>query len=108
RITKALPPDIMGKSIPLDGIFDPEHPRHGEAGEIRTMYENEPDVKTVIDTARGVEGLTRGTGVHAAAVILSKTRLTARIPLHMRASDGVKITGFDYPSCENMGLVKMD
>ncbi|MFJ6691679.1 DNA polymerase III subunit alpha [Streptomyces sp. NPDC091294] len=108
RITKALPPDIMGKSIPLDGIFDPEHPRHGEAGEIRAMYENEPDVKTVIDTARGVEGLTRGTGVHAAAVILSKTRLTDRIPLHMRASDGVKITGFDYPSCENMGLVKMD
>ncbi|WCN07351.1 DNA polymerase III subunit alpha [Streptomyces sp. M92] len=108
RITKALPPDIMGKSIPLDGIFDPAHPRYGEAGEIRTMYENEPDVKTVIDTAKGVEGLTRGTGVHAAAVILSKTRLTDRIPLHMRASDGVKITGFDYPSCENMGLVKMD
>ncbi|MEW2267844.1 DNA polymerase III subunit alpha [Streptomyces sp. NPDC047853] len=108
RITKALPPDIMGKSIPLDGIFDPAHPRYGEAGEIRAMYENEPDVKTVIDTAKGVEGLTRGTGVHAAAVILSKTRLTDRIPLHMRASDGVKITGFDYPSCENMGLVKMD
>ncbi|MCC9157495.1 DNA polymerase III subunit alpha [Streptomyces parvulus] len=108
RITKALPPDIMGKSIPLDGIFDPGHPRFGEAGEIRAMYEAERDVKTVIDTAKGVEGLTRGTGVHAAAVILSKTRLTERIPLHMRASDGVKITGFDYPSCENMGLVKMD
>ncbi|MBB5926809.1 hypothetical protein FHS34_002265 [Streptomyces echinatus] len=42
----------MGKSIPLDGIFDPEHPRYGEAGEIRQMYENEPDVKKVIDTAR--------------------------------------------------------
>ncbi|MEU5668645.1 DNA polymerase III subunit alpha, partial [Streptomyces longwoodensis] len=108
RITKALPPDIMGKSIPLDGVFDPEHPRYGEAGEIRQMYENEPDVKKVIDTAKGVEGLTRGTGVHAAAVILSKTKLTERIPLHMRAKDGVKITGFDYPSCENMGLVKMD
>ncbi|WP_238782582.1 DNA polymerase III subunit alpha [Streptomyces monomycini] len=108
RITKALPPDIMGKSIPLDGIFDPGHPRYGEAGEIRQMYENEPDVKKVIDTAKGVEGLTRGTGVHAAAVILSKTKLTDRIPLHMRAADGVKITGFDYPSCEAMGLVKMD
>ncbi|MGW4784952.1 DNA polymerase III subunit alpha [Streptomyces sp. NPDC004230] len=108
RITKALPPDIMGKSISLDGIFDPEHPRYGEAGEIRTMYENEPDVKKVINTAKGVEGLTRGTGVHAAAVILSKTKLTERIPLHMRASDGVKITGFDYPSCESMGLIKMD
>ncbi|WP_168220699.1 DNA polymerase III subunit alpha [Streptomyces sp. RFCAC02] len=108
RITKALPPDQNGKSAPLDAIFDRDHPRYGEAGEIRALYENEPDVKRVIDTARGVEGLTRGTGVHAAAVILSKTRLTDRIPLHMRASDGAKITGFDYPSCESMGLIKMD
>ncbi|AJF70412.1 DNA polymerase III subunit alpha [Streptomyces vietnamensis] len=108
RITKALPPDVMGKSIPINGIFDESHPRYGEAGEIRTMYANEPDVKKVIDGAKGVEGLIRNTGVHAAAVILSKTRLTDRIPLHMRAKDGVKITGFDYPSCENMGLVKMD
>jgi DNA polymerase-3 subunit alpha len=108
RIVKALPPDQQGKTITLSGIWDPEHPRYGEAGEIRALYENEPDVKRVMDTAKGVEGLMRGTGVHAAAVILSKTRLTDRIPLHMRASDGVKITGFDYPSCENMGLVKMD
>ncbi|MFE5596869.1 DNA polymerase III subunit alpha [Streptomyces sp. NPDC056549] len=108
RITKALPPDVMGKSIPISGIFDDSHPRYGEAGEIRQMYANEPDVKKVIEGAKGVEGLIRNTGVHAAAVILSKTRLTDRIPLHMRAKDGVKITGFDYPSCENMGLVKMD
>ncbi|MFD9224536.1 DNA polymerase III subunit alpha [Streptomyces sp. NPDC060064] len=108
RITKALPPDVMGKSIPISGIFDESHPRYGEAGEIRQMYENELDVKKVIDGAKGVEGLIRNTGVHAAAVILSKTRLTDRIPLHMRAKDGVKITGFDYPSCEDMGLVKMD
>ncbi|WP_406733399.1 DNA polymerase III subunit alpha [Streptomyces sp. NBC_01794] len=108
RITKALPPDVMGKSIPISGIFDESHPRYGEAGEIRALYENEPDVKKVIDGAKGVEGLIRNTGVHAAAVILSKTRLTDRIPLHMRAKDGVKITGFDYPSCEDMGLVKMD
>ncbi|MFD4257788.1 DNA polymerase III subunit alpha [Streptomyces sp. NPDC058534] len=108
RITKALPPDQNGKPAPLAAIFDPSHERYGEAGEIRQMCENEPDVKRVIDTARGVEGLTRGTGVHAAAVILSKTKLTDRIPLHMRASDAVKITGFDYPSCEAMGLIKMD
>ncbi|AJC53261.1 DNA polymerase III subunit alpha [Streptomyces sp. 769] len=108
RITKALPPDQNGKSAPLGAIFDPSHPRYAEAGEIRQMYEREPDVQRVIDTARGVEGLTRGTGVHAAAVILSKTRLTDRIPLHMRAADGARITGFDYPSCEAMGLIKMD
>ena len=35
RITKALPPDVMGKGIPLDGIFHTEHPRYSEAAEIR-------------------------------------------------------------------------
>jgi DNA polymerase-3 subunit alpha len=108
RLTKAMPPDVMGKGVPLSGMFDPSHPRYGEAGEIRQMYENEPDVKKIIDTAQGIEGLVRGTGVHAAAVILSKTPLLDLIPMHRRDKDGVIITGFDYPSCENMGLIKMD
>jgi DNA polymerase III subunit alpha len=108
RITKAMPPDVMGKGVPLDGIFDSEHPRYSEAAEVRQMYENEPDVKKVLDTARGIEGLTRGTGVHAAAVILSRTPLLDLVPMHRRDRDGVIITGFSYPQCEEMGLVKMD
>ncbi|GAB3436140.1 DNA polymerase III subunit alpha [Flindersiella endophytica] len=108
RISKAMPPDVMGKGMPLSGMFDPEHPRYTEAGEIRTLYETDPDVKKVIDTARGIEGLIRGTGVHAAAVILSSAPLLDLIPLHRRDKDGVIITGFDYPSCEDMGLIKMD
>ena len=42
RITKAMPPDVMGKDIPLSGIFDPNHPRYGEAGEIRALYDERP------------------------------------------------------------------
>ncbi|MFF7250427.1 DNA polymerase III subunit alpha, partial [Embleya sp. NPDC008237] len=108
RITKAYPADVAGESMPLVGMFDKGHPRYTEAGEIRALYESDPEVKMVIDTARGIEGLTRGTGVHAAAVILSSTPLIDLIPLHRRDKDGVIITGFDYPSCESMGLVKMD
>ncbi|WP_331733654.1 DNA polymerase III subunit alpha (plasmid) [Embleya sp. NBC_00888] len=108
RITKAYPADVMGKSMPLSGMFDKDHARYTEAGEIRALYESDPEVKMVIDTARGIEGLMRGTGVHAAAVILSSTPLIDLIPLHRRDKDGVIITGFDYPSCEAMGLVKMD
>ncbi|MGP4113143.1 DNA polymerase III subunit alpha [Streptomyces sp. 4N509B] len=108
RITKAMPPDVMGKGIPLEGIFDAEHPRYSEAAEVRQMYENEPDVRKVLDTARGIEGLTRGTGVHAAAVILSRTPLLDLVPMHRRDRDGVIITGFSYPQCEEMGLIKMD
>ncbi|MGW2371117.1 DNA polymerase III subunit alpha [Kitasatospora sp. NPDC001683] len=108
RITKAMPPDVMGKGVPLADLFDEKHPRYNEGTEIRALYQNEPDVKKIIDTGRGIEGLIRGTGVHAAAVILSSTPLLDLIPLHMRDKDGVIITGFDYPSCEAMGLIKMD
>ncbi|MET8543538.1 DNA polymerase III subunit alpha [Kitasatospora sp. NPDC004799] len=108
RITKAMPPDVMGKGVPLADLFDEKHARYNEGTEIRSLYENEPDVKKIIDTGRGIEGLIRGTGVHAAAVILSSTPLLDLIPLHMRDKDGTIITGFDYPSCEAMGLIKMD
>ncbi len=108
RITKAMPPAVMGKDIPLEGIFDPKHPRYAEAGEIRGMYESEADVKKVIDTARGIEGLIRQTGVHAAGVIMSAEPIIEHIPLMRRDSDGVIITQFDYPTCESLGLLKMD
>jgi DNA polymerase-3 subunit alpha len=108
RITKAMPPAVMGKDIPLSGIFDPNHKRYGEAGEIRTLYEQDPDVKKVIDTARGIEGLIRQTGVHAAGVIMSAEPIIEHIPLMRRDADGAIITQFDYPTCETLGLLKMD
>ncbi|MFF4752841.1 DNA polymerase III subunit alpha [Streptomyces sp. NPDC002514] len=108
RITKAMPADVLGKGIPLSGITDSAHPRYSEAGEVRGMYENEPDVKKVIDTARGVEGLVRQMGVHAAGVIMSSETITEHVPVWVRHTDNVTITQWDYPSCESLGLLKMD
>ncbi|MFF5720994.1 DNA polymerase III subunit alpha [Streptomyces buecherae] len=108
RITKAMPADVLGKGINLDGITNPKHPRYSEAGEVRAMYENEPDVKKVIDTAKGVEGLVRQMGVHAAGVIMSSETITDHVPVWVRHSDGVTITQWDYPTCEDLGLLKMD
>ncbi|MFB7500937.1 DNA polymerase III subunit alpha [Streptomyces sp. NPDC056161] len=108
RITKAMPADVLGKGIPLSGITDSSHPRYSEAGEVRGMYENEPDVKKVIDTARGVEGLVRQMGVHAAGVIMSSETITEHVPVWVRHTDNVTITQWDYPSCESLGLLKMD
>jgi DNA polymerase-3 subunit alpha len=108
RITKAFPPAVLGKDIPLAGIFEPENPRHGEAAELRTMYEAEPEVRQVIDTARGLEGLIRQPGVHAAGVIMSSEPLMDHIPVWRREADGAIITQFDYPACEDIGLLKMD
>jgi DNA polymerase-3 subunit alpha len=108
RITKAFPAAVMGKDVPLSGIFDPSHPRYGEAGEIRALYEAEPEVKQVLETARGLEGLIRQAGVHAAGVIMSSEPLLDHVPVWKREADGAIITQFDYPSCEDLGLLKMD
>ncbi|MGJ0120880.1 DNA polymerase III subunit alpha [Williamsia sp. MIQD14] len=108
RITKALPPPIMAKDISVAGITDPDHDRYGEASEVRALIETDPDVKKIYDTALGLEGLIRNAGVHACAVIMSSEPLTEAIPVWKRAQDGAIITGWDYPSCEAIGLLKMD
>ncbi len=108
RITKAFPPAVLGKDIGLSVIFDTDDARYGEAAELRTTYEAEPEVRQVIDTARGLEGLIRQPGVHAAGVIMSSEPLMEHIPVWRREADGAIITQFDYPACEDIGLLKMD
>lgn len=108
KLTKAMPPDVMGKGVPLSGIYDPQHPRYGEGAEFRALVESEPHAKEVVETARGLEGLKRQWGVHAAGVIMSSEPLIDVIPIMRREQDGQIITQFDYPSCETLGLVKMD
>jgi DNA polymerase-3 subunit alpha len=108
KLTKSLPPSVMGKDISLAGVFDVNDDRYGEASELRALYESDPDSKRIVDTALGIEGLKRQWGVHAAGVILSKEPLLDVIPIHRREADGAVITQFDMGACEATGLLKMD
>ena len=108
RINGALPPAIMAKDIPLSGITDPEHARYTEAAEVRSLIETDPDVAKIYETARGLEGVVRQAGVHACAVIMASVPLMNHIPMWKRPADGAIITGWDYPACEAIGLLKMD
>jgi len=108
KITKVMPAPVLGRDVPIAGIFDPSHRRYGEAGEFRALYEADADVAKVVDTARGLEGLKRQVGVHAAGVILSREPLLDVIPIWRRDADGAIITQFDMTACESMGLLKMD
>ena len=108
RINGALPPAIMAKDIPLSGITDPEHERYTEAAEVRSLIETDPDVAKIYETARGLEGVVRQAGVHACAVIMASVPLMEHIPMWKRPADGAIITGWDYPACEAIGLLKMD
>ncbi|NYE93982.1 DNA polymerase-3 subunit alpha [Psychromicrobium silvestre] len=108
RLTKAMPPDVMGKGMPLTDVHNKEAKRYSEAEELRELIRSDADSQKVFDMALGLEGLKRQWGVHAAGVIMSSDPLIDIIPIMRREQDGQVITQFDYPTCEGLGLIKMD
>jgi DNA polymerase-3 subunit alpha len=108
KLTKAMPPAIMGKDISLGDILDKDAPRYKEASDFRTVLETDQEAAKVFDTALGIENLKRQWGVHAAGVIMSAEPLLDVLPIMKREDDGAIITQFDQPPLESLGLIKMD
>jgi len=108
KLTKAMPPPIMGKDMPLGDIHNKEADRYKEAGDIRALLETDQEAARVFETARGIENLKRQWGVHAAGVLMSAEPLIDVLPIMKREDDGAIITQFDQPPLEDLGLLKMD
>ncbi|MCJ7826894.1 MAG: DNA polymerase III subunit alpha, partial [Demequinaceae bacterium] len=108
RLTKAFPEPLQGRDMSLGTAYDPTNDRYGEAQGFRTLVEADAEAKETLDLAVGLENLKRQWGVHAAGVIMSSEPLMDIIPIMRREQDGAIITQFDYPTCEALGLVKMD
>ena len=108
KLTKAMPPAIMGKDISLAAVTDRSNERFKEAADLRSIIETDAEARTVFETALGIENLKRQWGVHAAGVIMSSEPLIDIIPIMKREQDGQIVTQFDYPASEALGLIKMD
>src|ERR1700758_1837418 len=78
-----------------------------ESPELYKAYENDKQVRELIDTAKKLEGLVRGAGVHASAVVIAPRPLTELVPLNRTKNDEI-VTAYDMKSVEKMGLLKMD
>ena len=76
-------------------------------GELRKLYENEPQVTRLIDMSKRLEGLPRNTSMHAAGVVISQKSVDEYVPLS-RGSDGTIVTQFTMTTIEELGLLKMD
>ena len=117
RIAKAMPPLVMGRDTPLWACFD-EDPKYADgykaALELRQMCATDPDAAKVVDVARGLEGLRRQDGIHAAAVVISGDPLTEHLPIQRkpepggRAEDAPIVTQYEMHGVEDLGLLKMD
>ena len=99
-IVKEIPDERQGFSISIDKAMEIN-------AKLRSRYENEEDVKKIIDMARQLEGLPRQTSIHAAGVVISQKSMDEYVPL-ARAKDGTLITQFTMTTIEELGLLKMD
>lgn len=72
------------------------------------MYNNEPDIKKLVDIALKLEGITKQLGTHAAGVVIAPTKLTDFTPLYTADTNSPPATQFDKDDVETSGLVKFD
>jgi DNA polymerase III subunit alpha len=125
RIAKAMPPLIMGRDTPLHACFE-ESEQYADgykmATELRDLYrDGDPKVglvantvQEVVDVARGLEGLRRQDGIHAAAVVITKEPLTEYLPIQRKPESGQDpeeapvVTQYEMHGVEDLGLLKMD
>ena len=75
--------------------------------DLKKAYDEDPQVKYLIDMSRRLEGLPRHTSMHAAGVVISRTSVDNYVPLS-RAADGTITTQFTMTTLEELGLLKMD
>ena len=117
KIAKLMPPLIMGRDTPLRACFE-EDPKYVDgykmAAELRELYAVDPDAQRVIDVAKGLEGLRRQDGIHAAAVVITREPLTEYLPIQRKPEPGGSlddapvVTQYEMHGVEDLGLLKMD
>ena len=117
KVAKAMPPLVMGRDTPLYACLE-QHPKFADgykmAADLRQMYDADPDAREVIDVARGLEGLRRQDGIHAAAVVITKDPLTDYLPIQRKPEagqdpeDAPVVTQYEMHGVEDLGLLKMD
>jgi DNA polymerase-3 subunit alpha len=116
RVAKLVPPAILGKEATLTQCLEPPGADEEQdvrdwyvgASGMRELYDADDDVREVVDTARGLEGLRRQDSIHAAAVVISPVPLTEIVPIQQKGEGAEIVTQFEMHGVEALGLLKMD
>jgi DNA polymerase-3 subunit alpha len=79
-----------------------------ESQELQDAYSRSPEIRKLIDNAKGLEGLSRHSSVHAAGVLISRDPLEENVPLQRSAEGEIRVAGFDMTMVAKIGLLKFD
>jgi len=101
RIAKAIPFGSQGFPMTIDKAIE-------ITPELKDMYKNDTDTRTIIDMAKKIEGCARHISVHAAGVVIAPKPLTNYVPLQFDPKGGKIITQYDMHAIEEAGLLKFD
>ena len=99
--------DQLAKLVPFDPQMTLTRALDEEPA-LKTRYEQEEDVKAIIDLALQLEGLARNAGRHAGGVVIAPNALTEYMPLYCEQGSDSAVTQFDMGDVESIGLVKFD
>ena len=117
RIAKLMPPLNQGRDTPLRWCLEPSEEHHEgylQAQGLRDMVESDEITAKVVEVARGLEGLKRSDGIHAAAVVITPEPLTEYLPVQRKPEPGIDpdqapiVTQYEMHGVVDLGLLKMD
>lgn len=100
KVSKLVPTPVLGVSKSLHECMD--------VVDFADLYKKDPISKEIIDTAFGLEGLVRQTGMHAAGIVISRDSLVEYLPIMQKGIDNPIITQWDMGRVEQCGLLKID
>lgn len=100
KVSKLVPPPVLGVAKNLNECM--------QVTEFKSEYDSNEDSKKIVDTAFGLEGLVRQTGVHAAGIVISRGPLTDYLPIMKKGAGNPIITQWDMGRVEQCGLLKID
>ena len=96
--------DAVAKKIPQEMHMTLETALKNE--DLKEMYDDDPKVKQLIDTAAAIEGMPRHASTHAAGVVITEDEITSYVPVSV--NNGVVVTQFDMDTIAELGLLKFD
>tara|TARA_B100001123_G_scaffold447921_1_gene607046 strand:- start:411 stop:4202 length:3792 start_codon:yes stop_codon:yes gene_type:complete len=101
--------DQIARAVPYSAVDPWDLPRAlDRVPEIRDQYDQDAEIKQLIDTAIQLEGVARNASVHAAGVVVSNVPLTEHVPLMRGTSTGDPVAQFTFGTLERLGFLKMD
>ncbi|MGA2266144.1 MAG: DNA polymerase III subunit alpha [Phycisphaerae bacterium] len=99
--------DAIAKKVP-EGLGVTLDSALAAEPDLRSRYDSDARVRELLDYGRKLEGLARHAGVHAAGVVVADEPLENLVPLYRQADSDEVITQWDGPTCDTIGLMKMD